>query len=238
MAGMEPPPDNIIVNGHHVSNCSSSSSTKDDKDKNLICRSGTLYNTRIKSGHQVRLRLISHSTSTPFLVTIDNHTLSIVEMDGTEIEPIATTRVFMNPGQRYSVVLTANQTAGNYNIRVTAARSCFHMGKGNPNLANVNYEAVGLLSYDDVDATTPPIGSRWDTTAPSNAVSGPEPWDDACEDLPFDMPKPMRNAAAFDVGEHNYHYFSFLRDSKNGTIHSFINNVSDYHDCIWEMGRG
>ncbi|KAM7190132.1 Multicopper oxidase domain containing protein [Naviculisporaceae sp. PSN 640] len=213
MAGTEPPPDNIIINGHHVSNCSSSSSTKDNKEKELICQSGTLYNTR------------ATNTSTPFFVTIDNHTLSIVEMDGTEIEPIATTRVFMNPGQRYSVLLTANQTAGNYKMRVTAAKWCFHGGKGDSNLAKVNYEAIGLLSYDDVDATTPPIGSRWDTRATSNAVSGPEPWGDTCADLPFDLPKPMRSTAAFDVGEHNYHYFTFSRDSKNGTIHSYINNT-------------
>lgn len=224
MVGMEPPPDNIIINGHHVSNCSSSS-PKDDKDKTLICQAGSLYNTRVKSGDHVRLRLISHSTSTPFLVTIDNHTLEVVEIDGTEVEPIATTRLFMNPGQRYSVILAANQTVGNYKMRVTAARSCFHMGKGNPTFVGVNYEAVGLLSYDEVDAGAPPIGSRWDVTAKSNPVSGSEPWENACLDLPFNIPKPMRKSAAFEVGEHNYHYFTFDRDSENGTIHSYINEV-------------
>ena len=229
-AGMEPPPDNIIINGRHVSNCST------NRDKTLNCAAGSLFKARVQTGNQVRLRLISNSASTPLYFSLDNHTLSIVEIDGTEIEPIATTRVFLNPGQRYSVLISANQTVGNYKMRVAAARSCFHlghMGEGAPSLASVNYQAVGILSYDDVDDELKPIGNPWDLSAKSNTISGKEPWDSACRDLPFDLPQPKTKKMATGVGDGNYHSFTFSREDINGTVRSYINDVSDLEGfCI------
>lgn len=225
-AGVEPPPDNIIINGRHVSNCTLVSG------KSPNCTAGSLYKTRIHTGNQVRLRLISHSTSTPFLYSIDNHTLEIVEIDGVEVTPIATTRIFMNPGQRYSVVVAANQTAGNYKMHVTAARSCFHMGVGTPSFSSVDYEAVGILSYDDIDMNATPIGKPWDLFEDTNAVTGTEPWERACRDLPFDLPKPVRKLDAFEVGAGNNHSFTFSRENVNSTVRTYINEVG--HE-LWRL---
>jgi hypothetical protein len=230
MAGMEPPPDNILMNGVHVSNCSTPPSADPSNltpDASSHCAAGSLYTTRIRSGDQTRFRLISHSTSTPFWVTIDNHTLEIVEIDGTEVEPIATTRIFVNPGQKYSVLVSANQTAGNYLLRATAATSCFHLPRAaSTGLASVNYEAIGILSYDDIDADAGVIGSPWDLNSKSNAVFGDEPWGQECDDLPFDIAKPVRQATAYEVGERNFHYFSFERHSINNRIQTVINQVT------------
>ncbi|KAK0633870.1 multicopper oxidase-domain-containing protein [Immersiella caudata] len=235
MAGVEAPPDNIIINGHHRSNC------KLTAGKGPVCAAGSIYKTRIQSGQHARLRLISHSTSTPFLFSVDNHTLEIIEMDGVEIEPVATTRVFLNPGQRYSVRITANQTAGNYKMHVTAARSCFHMGAGTASFQNVNYEAIGILSYDDTDLDAPAVGTIWDLFAATNNVTAQEPWESQCRDLPFNLPKPMRKADAYEVGPRNNHSFTFSRENYNGTVRTYINETlyETLHDdaVLWQAKK-
>ena len=45
---------------------------------------------------------------------MDGHNLTVIEVDGVETEPIQTDKLVVFPGQRYSVVLTADQTVGNY----------------------------------------------------------------------------------------------------------------------------
>ncbi|KAH8686455.1 multicopper oxidase-domain-containing protein [Ilyonectria robusta] len=228
--GMEPPPDNIIMNGQHVFNCSILQNTGSSSRHSMStdCTGGSLYATRIKTGHQVRFRLISHSTSTPLYFTIDNHTLMIIEIDGVEIEPIPTTRVFLNPGQRYSVLVTANQTVGNYMMRTAAATGCFHLAHahdGTPGLASIQYEATGILSYDDTEISAKLIGSSWELGDMSNPAFGSEPWQRACRDLPFDIPRPMEKKKAYDVGERNHHYFSFHQEMVEGVYRTYVNKT-------------
>ncbi|VUC24721.1 unnamed protein product [Clonostachys rosea] len=229
MFGMVPPPDNLLLNGMHVSNCSSSlaltfNNVTREQPKN--CKAGSIFRTRVKAGERIRLRLISHSTSTPFWFSIDNHILEIVEIDGVEAEPIPSTRVFINSGQRYSVIMVANQTIGNYRIRATADTSCSTLpALGRTNLAPFNFEATGIMSYGDVDSSVTPIGSPWDLEAPITEGIGNEPWTLSCRDLPFDLPKPMRNCNAYEVGERNHHYFTFQRKSENGLVRTSVNGT-------------
>ncbi|KAK1751102.1 multicopper oxidase-domain-containing protein [Echria macrotheca] len=230
MPGTEPSPDNILINGHHVSNCtsspsSSSSSSIPSPPKN--CTAGTLYTTRLKSNTTTRLRLISHSTSTPLYLTLDSHILQIVEIDGTEIEPIPTTRIFINPGQRYSVLVSATQPPGTYLLRVTAARRCFHMGATTKTWEDIEGEAVGVVAYDDFDfdGGLDSVGGRpWDLMAEESDGVGKEPWESPCWDLPFGLARPVRREGAWEVGGGNLHYFEFSRGDLNGTV-SFINET-------------
>ncbi|KAH8658353.1 multicopper oxidase-domain-containing protein [Xylariales sp. PMI_506] len=231
MPGMEPPPDNIILNGQHESNCTSS-----------VCTTGTLYSTHVRNSERLRLRLISHSTSVPYYFSIDSHTLEIVEIDGVEIEPILTTRVFINPGQRYSVIVVANQAPGRYTIRATAARKCFHlMHAGTSALANINFEGTGSLLYNGTASDAAAIGTPWDLKSNSNPGVAKEPWKSACADLPFDVPKPMRAAKAYDVGAKNYHYFDYRRQLYQGAARTMINgsltSLSNETAALWEALR-
>ncbi|KAK2062579.1 multicopper oxidase [Colletotrichum caudatum] len=244
--GREPPPDNVIINGMNTFNCSSvtsnhagdGKSSEDHSGHNMgdqnsardsKCTGGSLFNTRIKSGSKARLRLINHGTSTPIVVTVDNHTLEIVEIDGVEVAPIATTRVYMNPGQRYSIIVDANQTAGNYLIRADAAVRCFHMShKSNKAMSGMHgkpFGAKAILSYDETDVGATPLGQAWDLESQSNLQIGKEPWGKRCEDLPFDLPKPMRSRPAYDVGERNYHYFTFRQDHVGDVVRTHVNNT-------------
>ncbi|OHW95782.1 multicopper oxidase [Colletotrichum incanum] len=252
--GREPPPDNIIINGKNTFNCSSVAKNDAGKDKSgedhnghnmenmqghnmgdhnsardSKCTWGSLFNTRVKSGSKARLRLINHGTSTPIFASVDNHTLEIVEIDGVEVAPIATTRVYMNPGQRYSVLVNANQTAGNYLIRADAAVRCFHMShknhKGMSGMHGTPFGATAILSYDETDVGAAPIGKAWNLDSKSNPQIGKEPWGDRCEDLPFNLPKPMRSRPAYDVGERNHHYFTFRQERVGDVVRTHVNQT-------------
>ncbi|CAH0039671.1 unnamed protein product [Clonostachys solani] len=229
MFGMVPPPDNLLLNGMHVSNCSSSKSLNFNnvtREQPKNCKAGSIFRTRVNAGERIRFRLISHSTATPFWFSVDNHTLEMVEIDGVEVEPIPSTRVFVNPGQRYSVVMAANQTVGNYRIRATADTSCFTLpALGRTNLAPFNFEATGIMSYSDADPGATPIGSPWDLEAPIIEGIANEPWTLSCRDLPFNLPKPMRKCDAYHVGEKNHHYFTFQRKSENGVVRTSVNDT-------------
>jgi FtsP/CotA-like multicopper oxidase with cupredoxin domain len=164
----------------------------------------------------------------PYWFTVDSHALEIVEMDGVEIEPITTSRIFMNPGQRYSVILKADQTAGNYLMRAEIAKGCGMISRDKVSgLASIDFQATAILSYDDVSEEEPPIGQPWALEESRNAVLGREPWSEKCQEMPFDSSKPMRKMAAYEVGEKNSHYFTFdmMRSNDMGLL-TRINEVS------------
>lgn len=49
-----------------------------------------------------------------YTFSIDGHSLTVIEADGVETEPVVVDELNIFAGQRYSVIVEANQTAGNY----------------------------------------------------------------------------------------------------------------------------
>ncbi|KAF9247021.1 laccase [Melanogaster broomeanus] len=71
----------------------------------------------VTHGLRYRFRVLGLSCDSNFNFTIDGHRMTIIEADGIETLPVAVDSLLVFPGQRYSVVVTANQTVGNYWIR-------------------------------------------------------------------------------------------------------------------------
>ena len=71
----------------------------------------------VECGKRYRLRLVAMSCHANFVFSIDNHDLTIIEADGQETEPLVVDSIQMFAGQRYSVILNANQPADNYWMR-------------------------------------------------------------------------------------------------------------------------
>nr|AFV15787.1 laccase [Leucoagaricus gongylophorus] len=71
----------------------------------------------VMKGKRYRFRIISISCDPNFVFSIDNHDLTIIETEGTSTKPYTVNSIQILAGQRYSVVLNANQTIGNYWIR-------------------------------------------------------------------------------------------------------------------------
>ncbi|KAF8551543.1 laccase [Imleria badia] len=71
----------------------------------------------VKEGLRYRFRIISMSCEPSFNFTIDGHRMTIIEVDGNEVEPVQVDSIPILPGQRYSVIVQADQCADNYWIR-------------------------------------------------------------------------------------------------------------------------
>ncbi|KAH8826494.1 laccase [Flagelloscypha sp. PMI_526] len=72
----------------------------------------------VEQGKRYRLRFINVACDPYFTVSIDGHTaLTIIEADGVNTVEVPTDSFDIFAGQRYSVILNANQSIGNYWIR-------------------------------------------------------------------------------------------------------------------------
>ncbi|KAJ8592033.1 laccase [Rhizopogon salebrosus TDB-379] len=71
----------------------------------------------VEYGKRYRLRLIGMSCDPNFLFSIDGHNLTVIEADGQLTEPLIVDSLQILAGQRYSVVLNANNSIDNYWLR-------------------------------------------------------------------------------------------------------------------------
>lgn len=77
-----------------------------------------------ESGTTYRLRLVNVATEGFFRFHIDSHTFSVIAMDLIPIVPYDTASIVIANGQRYDIVVTANQTADNYWMRALYHSDC------------------------------------------------------------------------------------------------------------------
>ncbi|PBK89031.1 Cu-oxidase-domain-containing protein [Armillaria gallica] len=107
----------------------------------------------VKFGKRYRFRIINESARNVFTFSIDNHTMTVIEADGQELQPSVVDSIEMLAGQRYSVVVKADQRIGNYWVNAP------YVG-GSP-ARNLNQNATlsrAILRYEGarkVDPTTP-----------------------------------------------------------------------------------
>ncbi|KAG1740901.1 laccase [Suillus paluster] len=100
----------------------------------------------VEYGKRYRLRIIGMSCDPNFVFSIDNHDLTVIEADGELTEPLLVDSLQILAGQRYSVVLNANQPVDNYWIRAL------------PNTANSTYDGgqnSAILRYHDAPVAEP-----------------------------------------------------------------------------------
>ncbi|KAH9057166.1 laccase [Lactarius vividus] len=64
-----------------------------------------------------RFRLISMSCDPSFVFSIDGHKFTVIEVEGTNVQPLLVDSIELFAGQRYSVVFKPDQPIGNYWIR-------------------------------------------------------------------------------------------------------------------------
>ncbi|KAJ9069439.1 hypothetical protein DSO57_1018518 [Entomophthora muscae] len=68
----------------------------------------------VKPNTRYRLRIIGAQGHSFFSFHTPNHTFTVIEADGTLVRPFETSRIEINSGQRYSVILQTNNNPGNY----------------------------------------------------------------------------------------------------------------------------
>ncbi|KAK7042868.1 multicopper oxidase/laccase [Favolaschia claudopus] len=102
----------------------------------------------VTSGTRYRFRLVSLSCDPNFIFTIDGHNFTVIEVDGINVQPLVVDSIQIYAGQRYSFVLNADQTPGNYWIRTVANGGTAGFDNG------INSAILRYSGQDDVDPTT------------------------------------------------------------------------------------
>lgn len=231
-AGVEPLSDNLLINGQNTFDCSVVSTTFNStfRQKNAPeCTGGQVYTTSIRPGTTMRLRLINHSSYLSYWFSIDKHPLTIVEIDGVEVEPIVSQGVHVNIGQRYSVIISATEKVGDYTIRSGLEKECFlpYSTYTSSGLESIGYQAKGILRYErDEESEGEETLEEQDTDEQKEEAETTNPW--GCGDMPFDMPKPMRQEAAYELREGDPTHIVDFQFRQVGEINRiFLNKVSN-----------
>ncbi|KAG9787986.1 Laccase [Exophiala dermatitidis] len=131
-----PPGDNILINGTNV---------------NINGTAGKYGRTSLTKGKKYRLRLINTSTNDNFKVGLDGHNFTVITADFVPIVPFTTQWLFLGIGERYDVIINANQPVGSYWFHVVPQSGCS---------SNSNTNALSIFSYVGANSTTPSNATR------------------------------------------------------------------------------
>ncbi|KAI1771423.1 multicopper oxidase [Hypoxylon cercidicola] len=123
---------------------------------NVYNDTGSRFEMFFEEGSSYRVRIVNGAVDTHFKFSIDNHTLLVIAADLVPVEPFTTTTLNIGMGQRYDVVVMADQgaVAENFWIRAIPQSACSE----NENPDNIR----GILSYSNVTST--PTTTGWDYT--------------------------------------------------------------------------
>ena len=146
MAAPPPPSDNILFNG-----------TGKDANGN-----GNYLENTVSQGKKYLLRIINSSSDNNIRVSLDNHQFLVVATDFTPVKPISTDSLLLGIGQRYEVIITADQPIGNYWMRATAENACASSG---------NNAGMAIFRYEGAPGGDPTTNS----TAVDNGCNPPAP---------------------------------------------------------------
>ncbi|CAO2654364.1 Nn.00g110970.m01.CDS01 [Neocucurbitaria sp. VM-36] len=149
-AGLGPPVgDNILINGTAKNGAGGGSYNK----------------VTIQAGKKYRLRLINTSVDTNLLVNLDGHPFSVIATDFVPVNPYTTNYIQIGIGQRYDIVFTANQTAGNYWFRAVADAQC-QSRNAREGRAIFTYQGQTIADPTTNAPATPPTGCLDPITTP------------------------------------------------------------------------
>jgi FtsP/CotA-like multicopper oxidase with cupredoxin domain len=116
----------------------------------------------VVKGYRYRFRHINAGfLNCPIELSIDNHTITAIATDGTDIEPKEVTFLVSYAGERWDFVVNANQAVGNYFIRVRGLMDCDERFTSSFQMAILHYHGAndadpeGIPSYKlDRNGTT------------------------------------------------------------------------------------
>ncbi|GLB41415.1 putative multicopper oxidase family protein [Lyophyllum shimeji] len=108
-------------------------------------------------GVRYRFRIIAMSCDTNFVFSIDQHTFTVIEADGENTAPLDVDSVQIYAGQRYSLVMTANQPVGNYWIRANPDARGYPGFDGGRNSGILRYVGAPVADPTTNDTSTNPL---------------------------------------------------------------------------------
>lgn len=212
-----PTPNGALINGANKVDCSLHQNRRCDASTAL------LPTLDLAPNKQHRLRVINAGGFAWFEISVDKHLdLPVTEVDGVTVEPVTDSSVLLGPGQRYSIVLSTNQTdpSNLYWFRARMINHCF---------------AENVLPDQGV-ATAQAI-VRYNTTGPVSELEGqevvlPTTENDSgkftviCKDKASEMYKPIPARPAPDYAHHSWYLRVNLEIGAWRLERGFINQSS------------
>ncbi|KAJ3334922.1 ferroxidase fet3 [Gonapodya sp. JEL0774] len=105
-------------------------------------------------GKTYRLRIINMSALAMFSVWIDGHNITVIEVDGTDVEPYPIDMVTLSVAQRISVLVTAkNETDSNWLVHMNMSPDMFDFVPDDLQL-NITTTILYNTSFPTADGTT------------------------------------------------------------------------------------
>ena len=141
-----PPGNNVLINGTNVNSTGG----------------GQYHANTITSGKRYRLRIVNTATADGYKVSLDGHPFTVISADFVPVKPWTTSWLFVGIGQRYDVVIWANQPISSYWFHAVYQAPC-----GN----NLNANAVSIFTYTGANSTIPTTGRN--NTPPSTDCNDP-----------------------------------------------------------------
>lgn len=129
-----PKPNNILVNGSHVNGNGG----------------GSYFKMTVDKGKKYRIRIINTSMDSTFHVSLDKHPFTVMTADFVPIQPYVTDQLSLAVGQRYDVMVEANQAVDNYWFRVGYGLDC-----GNNTILSKGVQLGAIFSYTGAPSGNP-----------------------------------------------------------------------------------
>ncbi|KFY12484.1 hypothetical protein V491_06782 [Pseudogymnoascus sp. VKM F-3775] len=127
---------------------------------NVYDTGGSRFEMDFVSETSYRLRLVNGAIDTMFRFMIDNHAFEVIAMDFVPIVPYTATYLNIGIGQRYDIIVTANQSTADYWMRAIPQTTC----SDNDSADNIK----GIIRYD--------------STSTSDPTTSPYTYTDSCDD--------------------------------------------------------
>jgi hypothetical protein len=109
---------------------------------------GKYNKVTLTKGKRYRLRLINTSMDNSFRVTLDGHNLTVIQADFVPTKPYVAQTLFLGIGERYDVIINANQNIDNYWFRAQVMTACVTNNNNNGNIK-------AIFSYAGAPASNP-----------------------------------------------------------------------------------
>ncbi|KAF2495700.1 laccase Lcc4 [Lophium mytilinum] len=112
--------------------------------------SGTRFEGTFASGTSYLLRVVNGAIDTHFKFSIDSHTMTVIAADFVPIVPYTTDVLDITMGQRYDVIVTADQDTADYWMRAIPQSECSNNDDSDNIRAIIRYDSS---STDDPSST-------------------------------------------------------------------------------------
>lgn len=113
---------------------------------------GERYEVSFEAGKKYRMRFVNAAVDSYFKLSLDGHKMTIIAMDFVPVEPFEIDVLDFTMGQRYDVIIEANQEVSNYWFRAIPQAACSNNANANDIRSIVRY--AGAPSGD-------PTTSAW-----------------------------------------------------------------------------